>query len=133
MLTQGLTSVTWSLRIGAKHQELRQKQVRSLAEYSTGPVGPPPDIDDDETDPNYARVNHFRERYPALPAYRPSSPPLPENFGCSNPPAPGDKDHLEGLYARINKPPHQHAPVESHLKKSDSDHKVMFLYSNGLE
>ncbi|XP_077175345.1 partitioning defective 3 homolog B isoform X1 [Paroedura picta] len=98
-------------RIGAKHQELRQKQVRSLADYSAG--GPAPDIDDDETDPNYARVNHFRERYPAIAAYRPASPPLPENFACNNPPSPGDKDHLEGLYARVNKPPPQHAPLES--------------------
>ncbi|XP_054827047.1 partitioning defective 3 homolog B isoform X2 [Eublepharis macularius] len=95
-------------RIGAKHQELRQKQARDLIEYSTGPVGPPPDMDDDETDPNYARVNHFRERYPTISTYRPSSPPLPEN-----PPAPGDRDHLEGLYARINKPLHQHVPMES--------------------
>ncbi|XP_048340291.1 partitioning defective 3 homolog B isoform X1 [Sphaerodactylus townsendi] len=95
-------------RIGAKHQELRQRQVRGLAEYSTGPVGSPPDIDDDETDPNYAQVNHFRERYPAISAYRPSLPPPPETFGCENPPAP-----LEELYARINKPSHQHAPVES--------------------
>ncbi|XP_066479187.1 partitioning defective 3 homolog B [Tiliqua scincoides] len=100
-------------RIGAKHQELRQKQARGLAEYSTGPMGPPPDIDDDETDPNYARVNHFREMYPVATAYRPSSPPVPEAFGCDNPPGPVDRDHLEGLYARINKPPHQHAPVES--------------------
>uniref|UniRef100_A0ACB8FZY5 Uncharacterized protein n=1 Tax=Sphaerodactylus townsendi TaxID=933632 RepID=A0ACB8FZY5_9SAUR len=95
------------MRIGAKHQELRQRQVRGLAEYSTGPVGSPPDIDDDETDPNYAQVNHFRERYPAISAYRPSLPPPPETFGCENPPAP-----LEELYARINKPSHQHAPVE---------------------
>ncbi|XP_044287664.1 partitioning defective 3 homolog B isoform X2 [Varanus komodoensis] len=100
-------------RIGAKHQELRQKQTRALAEYSTGAGGPPPDIDDDETDPNYARVNHFREIYPGVSAYQPSSPPVAETFGCDNPPAPVNRDHLEGLYARINKPPHQHAPVES--------------------
>ncbi|CAI5761914.1 partitioning defective 3 homolog B isoform X1 [Podarcis lilfordi] len=100
-------------RIGAKHQELRQKQARGLAEYSPGPVGPPPDIDDDETDPNYAQVNHFREMYPPASAYRPSSPPVSENFGCDSPPVPVDRDHLEGLYARINKPSHQPAHVES--------------------
>ncbi|XP_053137578.1 partitioning defective 3 homolog B isoform X6 [Hemicordylus capensis] len=98
-------------RIDAKHQELRQKQSRGLLEYSTGPVGPPPDIDDDETDPNYARVNHFREIYPSASAFRPSSPLAAEAFRCDNPPI--DRDHLEGLYARVNKPPHQHAPVES--------------------
>uniref|UniRef100_A0ABM5EN23 Partitioning defective 3 homolog B isoform X1 n=1 Tax=Pogona vitticeps TaxID=103695 RepID=A0ABM5EN23_9SAUR len=100
-------------RIGAKHQELRQKQIRGFVEYSTGPLGPPPDIDDDEMDPNYARVNHFREMYPVASSYRPSSPPVPDTFGCDNPPAPVDRDHLEGLYARINKPSHQHAPAES--------------------
>ncbi|XP_061463903.1 partitioning defective 3 homolog B isoform X2 [Rhineura floridana] len=107
-------------RIGAKHQELRQKQARGLPEYSTGPVGPPPDIDDDETDPNYARVNHFREMYPVVSAYGPSSPPVSEKFRCDNPPM--DRDHLEGLYARINKPPYQHAPLESdHLTVGTAD------------
>ncbi|KAM6461847.1 partitioning defective 3 homolog B isoform 2-T2 [Liasis olivaceus] len=101
-------------RIGAKHQELRQKQIRGLPEYSTVPMGPPPDLDDDETDPNYARVNHFRKVYPDISSYQLSSPPVSEAFGgCNNPAAPLDRDHLEGLYARINKPSHQHASVES--------------------
>uniref|UniRef100_A0A2D4H3Q8 Uncharacterized protein n=1 Tax=Micrurus corallinus TaxID=54390 RepID=A0A2D4H3Q8_MICCO len=101
-------------RIGAKHQELRQKQIRGLAEYSTLPMGAPPDLDDDDTDPNYARVNHFREVYPVINSYHLSSPSVSEAYGgCNNPTAPLDRDHLEGLYARINKPSHQHAPVES--------------------
>uniref|UniRef100_A0A8C6XAZ2 Partitioning defective 3 homolog B n=1 Tax=Naja naja TaxID=35670 RepID=A0A8C6XAZ2_NAJNA len=101
-------------RIGAKHQELRQKQIRGLAEYSTVPMGAPPDLDDDDTDPNYARVNHFREVYPVINSYHLSSPSVSEAYGgCNNPTAPLDRDHLEGLYARINKPSHQHAPVES--------------------
>ncbi|KAF1409258.1 hypothetical protein FQV24_0005690, partial [Spheniscus mendiculus] len=94
-------------RIGAKHQELRQKQLRGLSDYSTGPGGP--DIDDDEMDPNYARVNHFREAYPAASIYRPSSPAVAETFVYprDSPSAPMEREYLEGLYAKINK---QHYP-----------------------
>ncbi|XP_027735991.1 partitioning defective 3 homolog B [Empidonax traillii] len=94
-------------RIGAKHQELRQKQLRGLSDYSTGPGGP--DIDDDEVDPNYARVNHFREAYPSASIYRPSSPAVAETFVYprDSPSAPMEREHLEGLYAKINK---QHYP-----------------------
>ncbi|XP_051642777.1 partitioning defective 3 homolog B isoform X1 [Manacus candei] len=94
-------------RIGAKHQELRQKQLRGLSDYSTGPGGL--DIDDDEVDPNYARVNHFREAYPSASIYRPSSPAVAETFVYprDSPSAPMEREHLEGLYAKINK---QHYP-----------------------
>ncbi|NWX58772.1 PAR3L protein, partial [Promerops cafer] len=97
-------------RIGAKHQELRQKQLRGLSDYSTGPGGP--DIDDDEMDPNYARVNHFREAYPPGSIYRPSSPAVGENFVYlrDSSSAPMEREHLEGLYAKINK---QHYPQTS--------------------
>ncbi|NWU21846.1 PAR3L protein, partial [Dyaphorophyia castanea] len=90
-------------RIGAKHQELRQKQLRGLSDFSTGPGGP--DIDDDEVDPNYARVNHFRETYPPASIYRPSSPAVGETFVYlrDSSSAPMEREHLEGLYAKINK------------------------------
>ncbi|NXM71551.1 PAR3L protein, partial [Serilophus lunatus] len=94
-------------RIGAKHQELRQKQLRGLSDYSTGLGGP--DMDDDEVDPNYARVNHFREAYPSSSIYRPSSPAVAETFVYphDSPSAPMERERLEGLYAKINK---QHYP-----------------------
>ncbi|XP_014104930.1 PREDICTED: partitioning defective 3 homolog B isoform X3 [Pseudopodoces humilis] len=97
-------------RIGAKHLELRQKQLRGLSDYSTGPGGP--DIDDDEVDPNYARVNHFREAYPPASIYRPSSPAVGETFVYlrDSSSAPMEREHLEGLYAKINK---QHYPQTS--------------------
>ncbi|NXF00865.1 PAR3L protein, partial [Smithornis capensis] len=90
-------------RIGAKHQELRQKQLRGLSDYSAGFGGP--DMDDDEMDPNYARVNHFREAYPSSSIYRPSSPAVAETFVYprDSPSAPMEREHLEGLYAKINK------------------------------
>uniref|UniRef100_A0A8D2NGZ9 Partitioning defective 3 homolog B n=1 Tax=Zonotrichia albicollis TaxID=44394 RepID=A0A8D2NGZ9_ZONAL len=97
-------------RIGAKHQELRQKQLRGLSDFSAGPGGP--DIDDDEVDPNYARVNHFREAYPPGGIYRPSSPAVGETFVYlrDSSSAPMEREHLEGLYAKINK---QHYPQTS--------------------
>ncbi|NWT92901.1 PAR3L protein, partial [Urocynchramus pylzowi] len=97
-------------RIGAKHQELRQKQLRGLSDYSAGPGGP--DIDDDEVDPNYARVNHFREAYPPGGIYRPSSPAVGETFVYlrDSSSTPMEREHLEGLYAKINK---QHYPQTS--------------------
>ncbi|XP_009580362.1 PREDICTED: partitioning defective 3 homolog B, partial [Fulmarus glacialis] len=100
-------------RIGAKHQELRQKQLRGLSDYSTGPGGP--DIDDDEMDPNYARVNHFREAYPAASIYRPSSPAAAETFVYprDSPSAPIEREHLEGLYAKINKQHYPQTPGDS--------------------
>ncbi|NWW45724.1 PAR3L protein, partial [Pedionomus torquatus] len=96
-------------RIGAKHQELRQKQLRGLSDYSG------PDIDDDEVDPNYARVNHFREAYPAASMYRPSSPAVAETFlyPHDSPSAPMDREHLEGLYAKINKQHYPQTPGDS--------------------
>lgn len=102
-----ICSLFFVVRIGAKHQELRQKQLRGLLDYSTGPGGP--DIDDDEVDPNYARVNHFREAYPAASIYRPSSPAVAETFVYprDSASAPMEREHLEGLYAKINK---QHYP-----------------------
>uniref|UniRef100_A0A8C2YDW1 Partitioning defective 3 homolog B n=1 Tax=Coturnix japonica TaxID=93934 RepID=A0A8C2YDW1_COTJA len=100
-------------RIGAKHQELRQKQLRGLLDYSTGPGGP--DIDDDEVDPNYARVNHFREAYPAASIYRPSSPAVAETFVYprDSSSTPLEREHLEGLYAKINKQHYPQVPGDS--------------------
>ncbi|XP_053925839.1 partitioning defective 3 homolog B isoform X2 [Cuculus canorus] len=100
-------------RIGAKHQELRQKQLRGLSDYSSGTGGP--DIDDDEVDPNYARVNHFRESYPAASIYRPSSPAVAETFVYprDSPSTAIEREHLEGLYAKINKQHYPQTPGDS--------------------
>ncbi|XP_061860437.1 partitioning defective 3 homolog B isoform X2 [Colius striatus] len=100
-------------RIDAKHQELWQKQLRGLSDYSTGHGGT--DIDDDEVDPNYARVNHFREAYPAASIYRPSSPAVAETFVYphDSPSSPMEREHLEGLYAKINKQHYPQAPGDS--------------------
>ncbi|XP_062435356.1 partitioning defective 3 homolog B isoform X2 [Rhea pennata] len=98
-------------RIGTKHQELRQKQVKALVDYSTGAGGP--DIDDDDVDPNYARVNHFREAYPAASIYRPSSPAETFVYPRDAPSMPMEREHLEGLYAKINKQHYPQTPGDS--------------------
>ncbi|NWR72399.1 PAR3L protein, partial [Centropus unirufus] len=100
-------------RIDAKHQELRQKQLRGLSDYSSGTGGP--DIDDDDVDPNYARVNHFRESYPAASIYRPLSPAAAETFVYPRdcPSTPAEREHLEGLYAKINKQHYPQSPGDS--------------------
>ncbi|XP_059583079.1 partitioning defective 3 homolog B isoform X3 [Alligator mississippiensis] len=115
------------LRIGAKHQELQQKQARGLADYSTSPGGP--DIDDDEMDPNYARVNHFREVYPVANVYRPSSPLATETFGypCDGPQVPVEREYLEGLYAKINKHHHPQATGDSGCPVSGNADRIQKL------
>ncbi|XP_052003879.1 partitioning defective 3 homolog B-like isoform X1 [Xyrauchen texanus] len=84
-------------RIEAKHQELRDRQVRDR--FS------PPDVEDDDLDPNYARINNFREHgSPPLPAYGNRSPslqrpPPPESHSRE----PSTEDPLDDLYAKVNK------------------------------
>lgn len=76
-----------------------------------------PDVEDDESDPNYARINHFRQ------------PPSPQTF-VSRTPSPAapvvaavaaanhpqvSTDELDGLYAKVVKqrpPPAQQQAVK---------------------
>uniref|UniRef100_A0A8C6RMM8 Par-3 family cell polarity regulator beta n=1 Tax=Nannospalax galili TaxID=1026970 RepID=A0A8C6RMM8_NANGA len=101
--------------IGAKHQELREKQTRGLVDYATGVIGSVHDMDDDEMDPNYARVNHFREPCASANVFRSPSPPRvgPLSYPRDGRPLSPERDHLEGLYAKVNKPYHPPAPVDS--------------------
>ncbi|XP_051762885.1 partitioning defective 3 homolog B isoform X3 [Ctenopharyngodon idella] len=84
-------------RIEAKHQELRERQVRDR--FS------PPDVEDDDLDPNYARINNFRERRsPSQPLYgnrspSPQRPPPPVSHSRE----PSTEDPLDSLYAKVNK------------------------------
>lgn len=82
------------------------------AEVHSGHLTPDPaslpDFEDDDSDPNYARINNFRQ------------PPLPQTF-ISRTPSPGGPtagsvlpqaslEELDGLYAKVNKsrPPTAH-------------------------
>lgn len=84
-------------RIEAKHQELRERQGRDR--FS------PPDLEDDDLDPNYARINNFKERgSPSQPLYGNRSPsPQRPLAAVSHSREPSTEDPLDGLYAKVNK------------------------------
>uniref|UniRef100_A0A2K5VK86 Partitioning defective 3 homolog B n=2 Tax=Macaca fascicularis TaxID=9541 RepID=A0A2K5VK86_MACFA len=116
-------------RIGAKHQELREKQARGLLDYATGAIGSVYDMDDDEMDPNYARVNHFREPCTSANVFRSPSPPQAGPFGYPRDgrPLSPERDHLEGLYAKVNKPYHPLAPADSGRPTGGSTDRIQKL------
>ncbi|XP_055429178.1 partitioning defective 3 homolog B isoform X6 [Bubalus kerabau] len=116
-------------RIGAKHQELREKQARSLIDYATGAIGSLHDMDDDEVDPNYARVNHFREPCTSANVYRSPSPPRagPLGYPRDGRPLSPERDHLESLYAKVNKPYHPPVPADSGRSMSGSADRIQKL------
>ncbi|XP_059249275.1 partitioning defective 3 homolog B isoform X2 [Mustela nigripes] len=115
-------------RIVAKHQELREKQARGLLDSAAGATGSLHDMDDDEMDPNYARVNHFREPC-ASSVYRSPSPPRagPLGYHRESRPLSPERDHLEGLYAKVNKPYHPLVPAESGRPASGSTDRIQKL------
>ncbi|XP_029980366.1 partitioning defective 3 homolog B-like isoform X3 [Sphaeramia orbicularis] len=104
-------------RIESTHPELTRQGGGGGAAY--------PDVEDDDMDPNYARIQSFRDRNmgsapqppPQSPPYspvqhpaaRPPSPQGPSAFSghASNSNDPGaapDDDHIDQLYAKVNKP-----------------------------
>ncbi|XP_066542031.1 partitioning defective 3 homolog B [Hoplias malabaricus] len=84
-------------RIEAKHQELRDRQARDRFA--------PPDVEDDD-DPNYARINNFRERLSPSQHMYGNHSLSPQRPGHPSPhsPEPSAEDPLNGLYAKVNKP-----------------------------
>ncbi|XP_056145148.1 partitioning defective 3 homolog B isoform X2 [Lampris incognitus] len=100
-------------RIEAKHTELRERQSKD----PRGGGAPYTDVEDDDGDPNYARIHNFRDRecgpiQPQSPPYNTVRTPSPQrlsafpghgNHGNDAGSTP-DGDHLDGLYAKVNKP-----------------------------
>ncbi|XP_041056776.1 partitioning defective 3 homolog B-like isoform X1 [Carcharodon carcharias] len=103
-------------RIEAKHQELRERQAKERYDQlpSTGPSVP--DIEDDDMDPNYAKVNHFREPPPTASVFKAPSPQL----HSINPPRDftAEQENLDGLYAKINK---QQTPTPDSARPANLD------------
>ncbi|XP_056436546.1 partitioning defective 3 homolog B [Gadus chalcogrammus] len=117
-------------RIEAKHPELRDPRAKGdprprgpTAEGSRVPGGPRyQEVEDDEADPNYARINSFRDRgnvastspatlhssHPADHGRAPSPPQHPAHPGYGNhgndPTMGPNGDPMDGLYAKVNKP-----------------------------
>uniref|UniRef100_UPI001EAE8467 partitioning defective 3 homolog B-like n=1 Tax=Oncorhynchus gorbuscha TaxID=8017 RepID=UPI001EAE8467 len=85
--------------IEAKHAELRERQAREK--------GPLPDVEDDYMDPNYARINNFRDNSSPYSRTRTPSPQRPPPHGLGPGPShgnePSNKDPMDGLYAKVNK------------------------------
>lgn len=74
-----------------------------------------PDVEDDDFDPNYARINNFRDPPPPSHASYPNRMPAPHYVPPTGPAynmPPSSEDPREGLYAKVNKikPPSQPTP-----------------------
>ncbi|XP_018094499.1 partitioning defective 3 homolog B isoform X1 [Xenopus laevis] len=94
-------------RINIKHQELREQQAKTLLGYNWSH-----DMEDDDMDPNYAKVNHFQDTPPHYNARRPYS--LPKTFPPSYPwesQVLPERETPQDPYAKINKK--QQAPDKS--------------------
>nr|XP_043869058.1 partitioning defective 3 homolog B isoform X4 [Solea senegalensis] len=108
-------------RIEAGHPELQEHRSRD----QQGARSTYPDVEDDDTDPNYARIQSFRDRdtgsvpqpLPQSPPYntiqhthaRNASPQTTSTFPghgnhANDPGAVPDDDHIDRLYAKVNKP-----------------------------
>lgn len=64
-----------------------------------------PDVEDDDFDPNYARINTFRDppsSHASYPNRRPAPNYVPPTGPAYNAP-PTNEDPREGLYAKVNK------------------------------
>ncbi|XP_028985382.1 par-3 family cell polarity regulator beta a isoform X2 [Betta splendens] len=82
-----------------------------------------PDVEDDDSDPNYARINNFRQPPPSPQTFgRGRSPSPPLQPGPSLPQAPPES--LDGLYAKVNKSRPPPALQSQHQSQADSDQFV---------
>ncbi|KAI3365948.1 hypothetical protein L3Q82_009780, partial [Scortum barcoo] len=92
------------------------------AEIHSGHVTPDPaslpDVEDDESDPSYARINNFRQ------------PPSPQSF-ISRTPSPAavtaSQEDLDGLYAKVNKTRPPPALQNQLPPQADSDQRLQGL------
>ncbi|XP_017312395.1 par-3 family cell polarity regulator beta a isoform X1 [Ictalurus punctatus] len=80
-----------------------------------------PDVEDDDFDPNYARINNFRDPPPPSHASYPNRMPAPHYVPPTGPAynmPPSSEDPREGLYAKVNKikPPSQPTPESNEAR-----------------
>ncbi|XP_037552671.1 par-3 family cell polarity regulator beta a [Nematolebias whitei] len=90
--------------------------------YTTPDRNSLPDVEDDDSDPHYARIGKFRQPPSPLSPSRTPSPALPSG-GQNLPQAP--PSDIEGLYAKVNKfrPP----PGSQNLPQAESDQRIQGL------
>ncbi|KAM9334419.1 par-3 family cell polarity regulator beta a [Symphorus nematophorus] len=97
------------------------------AEIHSGHVTPAslPDLEEDDSDPNYARINNFRQ--PPSPQTFISRTPSPAaQTGGLNPPQ-ASLEELDGLYAKVNKSRPPPALQNPHQTQADSDQRLQGL------
>ncbi|KAM3857155.1 par-3 family cell polarity regulator beta a [Diretmus argenteus] len=110
----------------------RMPEDRARSGHLTPTSLPDVDVEDDDSDPNYARINTFRQPpSPQLLLSRTPSPgtPAPPPGGSNPPTAP--LEELDGLYAKVNKQrapaAAQPPPQNQHQTQADSDQRLQGL------
>ncbi|MEQ2177400.1 hypothetical protein GOODEAATRI_003106, partial [Goodea atripinnis] len=84
--------------------------------YTTPDQASLPEMEDDESDPNYARINNFRQAPSPLSLNRTPSPAMPRG-GQIQPQA--SLEDIDGLYAKVNKS--IPAPVSQNQQQAQPD------------
>ncbi|XP_038574850.1 par-3 family cell polarity regulator beta a isoform X3 [Micropterus salmoides] len=101
-------------RIPDNRDGSRSAEIRSL-----------PDVEDDDSDPNYARISNFRQ--PPSPQSFISRTPSPAALtGGPHPPQPSSEE-VDGLYAKVNKSRPLAAQQNQHQTQADSDQRLQGL------
>ncbi|XP_037618308.1 LOW QUALITY PROTEIN: par-3 family cell polarity regulator beta a [Sebastes umbrosus] len=99
------------------------------AEIHSGNVTPDtvsfPDVEDDDSDPNYARINNFRQ--PPSPQSYASRTPSPAALTGGPNPLRASAEELDGLYAKVNKSRPPPALQNQHQPQADSDQRLQGL------
>ncbi|XP_077954256.1 par-3 family cell polarity regulator beta a isoform X3 [Gasterosteus aculeatus] len=94
------------------------------AEIHSGRVTPDsfPEVEDDDSDPNYARIGNFRQQ--PSPQSLISRTPSPAPPSLSGPDPRASADELDGLYAKVNKSRPPAALQNQHQTQADSDQRL---------
>ncbi|XP_058236250.1 par-3 family cell polarity regulator beta a isoform X2 [Hemibagrus wyckioides] len=99
-------------------EELNKSESEMLTEMDVSAPGRAhvPEVEDDDFDPNYARINNFRDPPPPSHASYPNRMPSPHYVPPTSPAY--NEDPREGLYAKVNKikPPAQPVDVSNEAR-----------------
>ncbi|KAM6893098.1 par-3 family cell polarity regulator beta a isoform 1-T1 [Lycodopsis pacificus] len=108
-----------------RNQDQRDSYDPRYAEVHSGHVTPDasfPDVEDDDSDPNYARINYFRQP----PSPQPLISRTPSPAALTNP-LRASSEELGGLYAKVNKSRPPPALQNQHQTQADSDQRLQGL------
>ncbi|XP_058507970.1 par-3 family cell polarity regulator beta a isoform X2 [Solea solea] len=92
--------------------------------HATPDTGSFPDLEEDDSDPNYARIDHFRQPpSPQALASRTPSPAAAAAAAAASGPhvAQVSAEELDGLYAKVNKPRPPHLQNQQNQQANSSD------------